>query len=253
MPPSEGGGILLDLGSHLVDQAVAAFGAPEQLFAIVRDSRGQYKKAAAGGAEEQLDDSFTLHLFYPSPSEPLGKDSPAAGTTPAGLHCQLSASVTATHVDSSQLRYKVQGTRGSYVKYGLDPQEAQLKAGWTPASHADKFGKADGEPEVTRLGTLTELQEKNRDWSQEKCDPTKPPALVERKIETMPGRYIDLYGNLGEIIQEANALPAADAQGRSKIIDEKQKVQTGSVAVAIRILELARQSAKEGRVIKYGM
>jgi hypothetical protein len=46
---------------------------------------------------------------------------------------------------SPQLRYKVRGTKGTFVKYGLDTQEAQLGALSEPNGiYADDFG---AEPE----------------------------------------------------------------------------------------------------------
>src|SRR2546427_9753630 len=51
--------------------------------------------------------------------------------------------------------FAVQGTRGSFIKYGLDPQEAALKAGDTPdeanwdAEPSEMYGKLTT-PEGTR-------------------------------------------------------------------------------------------------------
>ncbi len=255
VPPSEGGGILWDLGSHLVDQSVALFGAPDSLFAIVRNSRGQ-QQGGGPGAENSLDDSFTLHLFYKASADPLPASSPAAGTHPAGLHATLSASVTAPHTDDAQLRFKVHGANGaSFVKYGLDPQEGQLKKGWTPAKQGDAFGRyEEAEKEgkhVEAILTEMEAQSMARDWSKEKGDPTKPPKLVEKRIPVEQGRYIDLYKNLAEIIGKVNA--AGIPSERSAIVQAGQKIPTSEVAIAIRILELARQSATEGRVVTFTM
>ncbi|KDN37944.1 NAD(P)-binding protein [Tilletiaria anomala UBC 951] len=244
-PAEEGGGILWDLGAHLVDQAVSLFGAPESLLAIVRNSRCQQPAS--------IDDSFHLHLFYPSHSKTLDASAPAAGTKPAGLQCLLSASVLAAQTEDAQLRFKVHATRGSYVKHALDPQENQLRAGQSPGSHPESFGKhAPGASDSERLGTLTIVEEKQRDWLKQPSEPTKPPKLLESKIETRPGRYIDLYTNLADVITKVNLLPETDAQARREILD-KQKIKSSQVAVAIRVLELARQSAKEGRVVTFSM
>ena len=240
---SQGGGILWDLGSHLVDQAVALFGAPASLLAIVRNSRGQQSS--------QLDDSFHLHLFYDAQA-PLDSTAPAAGTTPAGLQCVLSASVLASQPDQQQLRFKVHATRGSFVKHALDPQENQLKAGQSPRTHPETFGAYDDqEPEAVKVAQVTSLKDSSRDWKQHPADPTKPPALVQQDVPVEKGRYIELYSNLAEVITALNKLPEDDNKARANLVAQKQAIQTSSVATAIRILELARKSATEGRVIPF--
>ena len=57
-------------------------------------------------------------------------------------------------VRSLQLRYKVRGTKGTFIKYGLDTQEDQLKVLSEPNGiYAADFG---AEPEVT-WGTVENL------------------------------------------------------------------------------------------------
>ena len=51
---------------------------------------------------------------------------------------------------ASDLRLAVHGTGGSFVKHGLDPQEAQLKAGMTPG--------APGWGRDSRHGVLTTVE-----------------------------------------------------------------------------------------------
>ena len=53
---SPGGGVLFDLGSHLVDQALVLFGVPQSVWASVRVERE--------GARS--DDAFDLYLHYPA-------------------------------------------------------------------------------------------------------------------------------------------------------------------------------------------
>ena len=50
-----GGGVLFDLGSHLVDQAMVLFGVPQSVWGSVRVERD--------GA--RVDDAFDLNLQYP--------------------------------------------------------------------------------------------------------------------------------------------------------------------------------------------
>jgi scyllo-inositol 2-dehydrogenase (NADP+) len=114
----EGGGMLADLGPHLIDQALALFGPPEALTADL----------AAQRAGVVVDDYFELTLHY-------GK-----------RRVILSAS---TLVAAARPRFSLHGSLGSFVKYGLDPQEPFLRAG----------GKAGdpgyGEEPVATFGTLT--------------------------------------------------------------------------------------------------
>lgn len=98
-----GAGAWMDLGPHLLDQALVLFGQP---LAISADIGVQREGAEA-------DDYFHVVLRYP--------------TLRAILHGSL---LTA----ASDLRLAVHGTQASYLKHGLDPQEAQLKAGMTPGA-----------------------------------------------------------------------------------------------------------------------
>jgi predicted dehydrogenase len=102
--PEEGGGLLFDLGSHLVDQAVSLFGPPTSVYAEL-DRRRR-------GAEID-DDSFV------------------ALTHPNGEHSHLWMSVVARLLGP---RLRVIGLEGAYEKHGLDPQEDALASGRTPVS-----------------------------------------------------------------------------------------------------------------------
>jgi len=93
--PATGGGILLDLGTHLADQAMVLLGRPEAVSAeITRERDGE-------GAE----DAFTIRLRY------------------AGLWVTLGANCLSS---PGRPRFHLRGTRGNYWKWGLDPQEAAL-------------------------------------------------------------------------------------------------------------------------------
>jgi predicted dehydrogenase len=89
------GGVLLDLGTHLADQALALFGGPEAVSAEILCER-EWARAC---------DSFTLSLRYPGLSVVLGAN---CLTTPA------------------RPRFHLRGAKGNYWKSGLDPQEAAL-------------------------------------------------------------------------------------------------------------------------------
>ncbi|KDQ10712.1 hypothetical protein BOTBODRAFT_57915 [Botryobasidium botryosum FD-172 SS1] len=98
-----GQGVVFDLGSHLIDQALTLFGRPTSVYAHIENSR------AVGPAD--LDDSFTAHLYYKNRNIPL------TVIIRAGTLSLL----------EKQLRFSVKGTRASWVKLGLDTQEDQLK------------------------------------------------------------------------------------------------------------------------------
>lgn len=98
-----GNGIFYDLGSHLIDQALYLFGLPEAITADVRLQRVNAK----------VDDCFEIHLDY------------------GFLRVILKASML---VREPGPRYMIHGTKGSFIKYGEDPQEALLKQGILPVS-----------------------------------------------------------------------------------------------------------------------
>jgi len=93
--PSVGGGVLLDLGTHITDQALALFGKPEAMAADVRCER-EWARA---------NDAFTIRLRYPGYTVVLGANSLSSPPGP---------------------RFHLRGARGNYLKLGLDPQEAAL-------------------------------------------------------------------------------------------------------------------------------
>jgi predicted dehydrogenase len=105
-----GGGILYDLGSHLIDQAIHLFGMPKEIKAEIGVER-------PGGI---VDDSFQLKLLYPDQTIVLK----------AGMM-----------VKNPGPRFIIEGSRARYTKYGSDPQESMLKTGKTPL--AKNWGKED--------------------------------------------------------------------------------------------------------------
>ncbi|WP_296947655.1 oxidoreductase [uncultured Massilia sp.] len=103
---SAGGGIWLDLGPHLIDEALLYFGMPLAIQADIETLRP--------GA--RADDGFSARLRYAD-----------------GLRVDLGASMLAA---APRPRVVLHGLRGSYVKQGLDPQEDALKAGRLPQEGA---------------------------------------------------------------------------------------------------------------------
>ena len=119
--PADGGGTLLDLGPHLVDQALHLFGPVARLHAQVRAVR-------AGSA---TDDEIELHLEHAS-----------------GVFSTLAAGM-ATAAEGP--RFQVTGSLGGYLVLGFDIQEEQLKAGGSPAS----LGSSWGQENPSDYGVLT--------------------------------------------------------------------------------------------------
>ena len=93
--PDAAGGLLLDLGTHIADQALVLFGKPEAVSADLYRERDGAK----------TNDSFTVRLHYSGFVVTLGAN---ALSLPAGP------------------RFHLRGTSGNYWKYGVDPQEAAL-------------------------------------------------------------------------------------------------------------------------------
>lgn len=178
-----GSGVLFDLGPHLIDQALVLFGPPESVTADIRIQRD--------GA--LADDDFEVILHYDR------------------LKVTLKAGML---VRAETPRFLLLGTNGSFVKYGLDPQEDALKAGRSP----------DG-PDWGR-----EPEEK---WG--KLDTERDELRFYGRIESLPGSYRSFYLNLADAIG-GRAEPA---------VRHKEMLQV------MRIIELAIQSSKEKRTVPF--
>ena len=120
--PADLGSIIYDLGTHLVDQAIALFGRPKSVYAEI--------KALRGGA----DDDAYLSLTHEN-----------------GTHSHLWAGALVADLGP---RFRVLGSKAAYVKWGMDPQEELLKAGATPGG--DGWGEEAEEAwGVLRAGEKT--------------------------------------------------------------------------------------------------
>jgi scyllo-inositol 2-dehydrogenase (NADP+) len=111
--PADGGGLLLDLGSHLVDQAVQLLGPVTTVYAELDVRR-------PGAVVE--DDVFV------------------ALAHPGGARSHLWAGV---HAADRPPRFRVLGDQGAFVSHGLDQQETALRAGASPADPG--FGRRDAD------------------------------------------------------------------------------------------------------------
>jgi scyllo-inositol 2-dehydrogenase (NADP+) len=116
--PEQGGGVLLDLGSHLVDQALMLFGSVTHVYAEIEARRGT-----------PAEDDVFIALRHAS-----------------GTSSHLHASVV---TPSPGPRLRVQGTAAAFLVSGLDPQEAALRGGARPDTVARW-----GQPQEWELGRL---------------------------------------------------------------------------------------------------
>ena len=178
-----GSGVLYDLGSHLIDQAQVLFGLPHRVRGDVRVQR-EFARVA---------DNFEVVLDYDH------------------LKVTLKAGML---VREQPARFLLHGTLGSFVKYGIDPQEEALKRGGTPVD--DHWGE---EPQEL-WGTIN----------------TEVAGLhVEGRVETIAGRYQAYYQNILDAIR-----------GRAELAVKPEEARD-----TIRIIELALESDARGCALSF--
>jgi predicted dehydrogenase len=184
-------GMLFDLGPHLVDQVLALFGAPAAITASVRADRDQ----------TAIEDAFDITLHYP-------------GKNGKGLlaHCRTSYLAC-----DNAPRFLLHGTKGSFKKHGLDPQEPTLVGG----------------AKVPTLGSKEVwLQEKESAWGKLTVapDPADPTMLIEHQVKTELGDYRGFYANVRDAILGSAPLAVTPEDGYR----------------VTKLLELARESSSQG-------
>jgi scyllo-inositol 2-dehydrogenase (NADP+) len=147
-------GVLYDLGAHIIDQTIVLFGVPKNVWGQTFTQR----------EHSTIDDAFDIQLGY-------GK-----------LKVTLRSSLM---VREDSPRYIIHGTKGSFVKYGMDVQEDHLKAGKMPMDI--EFGLES----ATQYGTL--YIEKNG-------------LPCTEKIETEKGNWTMLFQNVYDAIVHGQTL-----------------------------------------------
>ncbi len=178
-----GTGLLHDIGSHLIDQAVCLFGKPDMIFSDLRTER-------PGG---KIIDCFEIILNYRN----------------------LKVTLKSNFLSKIPLpRFILHGTEGSFIKYGLDPQEDALKL--TGFKNSDEWGK---EPEEF--------------WGM--IDTTFNGVPIKKKIETMPGAYPVFFQNLYEAIAEGKELA----------------VKPEEALITARLIDAAIKSNSERKVVEF--
>ena len=182
-------GLLFDLGPHLVDQALALFGAPTAIAASVRKDRDK----------TDIEDAFDITLEYPRMRAYCRSSMLAADAAP---------------------RFLLHGTKGSFKKYGLDPQEAALVGG----AKVPKMGEGEwlADPE-SEWGTLTVAPV-----------PADPGKLTRTKVRTELGDYRGYYANVRDAINGVAKLAVTPEDGYR----------------VVKMLEMARESWAAGKTLK---
>jgi scyllo-inositol 2-dehydrogenase (NADP+) len=155
--PADGAGLLADLGPHMIDQALLLFGTPDAVAADILVQR----------AEAVVDDYWSLTLHYGRRRAILSASTLAAAPRP---------------------RFALHGTGGSFVKYGLDTQEAALRGGRGPGDTG--FGQSSDD------GMLTVADGSNA------------------KIATARGTYATFYAGVASAIQDRTPPPVDPADAR---------------------------------------
>lgn len=174
--------ILHDLGTHVIDQAVCLFGKPKSVTANVWKQRKGSK----------IDDAFDIRLGYEN------------------IVVTLKSSLL---VKEQGPRYVIHGHDGSFVKYGIDPQEDDLKAGDTPL-------RANWGVESEETCGQLHASSDGKDY--------------RTKVETLAGNYMGFYDNVAEVIQ-----------GVGQIAISPQEA-----LITIKIIEASLQSHEEKRTLE---
>ncbi|WP_158941420.1 Gfo/Idh/MocA family oxidoreductase [Granulicella sp. S190] len=185
---SSANGLLFDLAPHLVDQALSLFGAPQGITASVRMDRDS----------TDIEDAFDITLEYPK----------------LRAHCRSSMLAC-----DAAPRFLLHGTRGSFKKFGLDPQEPALLGGAKLPRMGEGEWLADAKE---HWGTLTVAP-----------DPNEPGILTRTQVKTELGDYRFYYANVRDAITGTAELTVKPQDGYR----------------TIKLLEMARQSSLEGRTL----
>lgn len=176
-----GAGLLNDLGPHLLDQALQLFGPPEALSADLAMQR-------VGATTE---DYFELTLHY------------------GARRVIVSA---ATLLAAPRARFALHGMQGSFVKHGIDPQEAVLRAGGAPTR------PGYGEDAADAYGTSTD------------------PDGTARRVPSERGDWRGFYAGMVAAIDACGAVP----------------VPAREALAVMEMIALARTSARAGRRLAIG-
>lgn len=151
---SIGSGTLWDLGAHLIDQALVLFGYPMTVYANLIKQREGSKTI----------DYFDLQFGYAN-----------------GLCVKLSSSSLCR---SPGPKYEIHGSKGSFIKFGQDPQENSL------INKENPLNVDFGQEQTTYYGQLTT-------------------AEGTKIIPSLKGNYRAFFEQLSDAIIEGKAVPVS--------------------------------------------
>jgi len=181
--PDEAGGLLYDLHCHRMDQAIQLFGQPMRVYA-------EMERRRPGALVD--DDTFVALQFA------------------SGVHTHLWMSVVA-RIQGPRMR--LSGLRGTYEKWGLDPQEHALGTGMRPGDAG--WGLEPAERWGRMLTDVSGIR-------------------IDTPIETLPGAYEEFYILLRDALLTGGRSP----------------VDPAGVLSMVRVIEAAQQSARSGTTVE---
>jgi predicted dehydrogenase len=175
-------GVLWDLGPHVLDWALLLFGEPTALCASAFCQR----------ETSEVDDAFDVVFEYPR--------------LRATLRARIVAYAPGPHL-------LIHGTQGSFLKFGMDPQEERLRSDHVP--DGTDWGADWGEEPESLWGTLSLV------------------GLPATKVETERGDYRGFYANVRDAIEKGVPLD----------VTPDQALRT------MRAILLAHKSSRESRKV----
>ena len=177
-----GCGVFWDLAPHLIDHALVLFGEPEALLADLRLERDGARNV----------DAFDVTFYYAS-----------------GFRALMSSSTLAP---VARPHFRVRGTRGEFIKQGLDPQEALLRAGQPMG------GRSWGLEKPEEWGTLSVVEGEQK--------------ILPRKVESARGDYRAFYENVRDVmLNKTKPLVTLDEALRVMYALELSEASSGQRAV----------------------
>lgn len=181
--PEDGANVLYNLGSHLVDQALVLFSLPDAVFADLAKVR----------EGSRVVDYFHLHLYYKS------------------FKVILKSSY---QVKEPGPKFMMHGSAGSFIKYGMDIQEDELKKGFLP--EWEEWGREPAEIH----GHLNYVSGKE---------------TYNGRYESLNGNYPVFYQNLYETLVSGKelAVKPEEALNVIRIIKAAEKSHQSGCIVAL--------------------
>ena len=182
-----GGGVFWDLAPHLIDHALVLFGEPHALLADLRLERDGARNV----------DAFDVTFYYAN-----------------GFRAVMSSTTLAP---VARPHFRVRGTKAEFIKQGLDPQEALLRAGQPMG------GPSWGLEKPEEWGTLSVIEGDQK--------------IAPRKIESARGDYRAFYENVRDVML-GKAKPLVTLQDALRVMYA---------------LELSDSSSAQRAVLAWGM